>query len=440
LQDFDWLIFHKRYIYIPTEYGYWGVFMKSLFISILLLFAVSSQAAVWDSAYTWDQRWEQQYSDWVKNSWDQYIFTDKNSPYFGIPTDCADASYAMRAIFAFENSLPFAIVDPTRSSTKPVSNKMGRWNKLPAGVPRLKAFIGYLSAIIYTGSMPDDTVPVALNSASLIPGIVYVKPRVHSYQIKDWSPQGIPVTINSTTPYSVKDMHKYLSFPAYIPEDIKTFSDGYRRFKRPNELYKMTSTLPGFSLEQYRASKHYEFNSVDFNDYVISRTQTEQETVEDKTRRLMFNICYSSYNRASVIDESTAYFNKIRATGRSCMNASEFDQYSTFSRDKRLKEYFIRLGKYVDSTKRFKGKRFPLKAYATDLFESNPKKYRRTREQFLKFCTVPYKRNRVLDVRQVWQRVERNLIVQNPNTTNDWRWGDYNRQFTTNCPTFEEIH
>ncbi len=415
--------------------------LKALFISLLLLFSISSQAAVWDSQYTWDQRWEEQYSDWVRTSWNQYIFTDKDSPYFGIPTDCADAGYAMRAIFAFENSLPFAIVDPTKRGSKiPITNNIKRWDKLPAGVPRLKAFMAYLAGIVYTGTMAQDSVPVALTSEALIPGTIFVKPKVHSYQIKDWSPQGIPVTINSTTPYSVKDMHKYLSFPAYIPEDVKTFRDGYRRFKRPNELYKMDSTLPGFSLEQFIVSERLNFNSVDFNDFVIKRTQTTQETMEDKTRRLMFNICYSSYNRASVINESTNYFYKIQGQGRSCMNASEFDQYSTFSRDKRLKEYFVRLYKYIQRTKSFKGASFPLKAYALDIFVNDPSKYQRTRKQFLKFCTVPYDTGKILDVREVWQRLRFDLLVQNPNTTNDWRWGDYSTPFTTSCPTFEEIH
>jgi len=414
--------------------------LKSLFISIILLFSISSQAAVWDSYYTWDQQWEEKYSDWVNTSWHQYIFTDKDSPYNGIPNDCADAGYAMRAIFAFENNLPFAIVDPTRNSTKPITNLMKRWDRLPAGIPRLKAFIAYLAGIVYTGSMPQDSVPVALTPEALIPGIIFVKPRVHSYQIKDWSPQGIPITINSTTPYSVKDMHKYISFPAYIPEDMTNFSDGYRRFKRPDELYKMTSSLPGFSLEQFIISESLDFNSVDFNDFIIERTHTVKETMEVKTRRLMFNVCYSSYNRASVINESTNYFNKIQSQGRSCMNAKEFDQYSTFSRDKRLKEYFVRLQQYIAQTKKFKGEEFPLKAYALDIFVNDPSAYQRTRKQFLKFCTISYSSGKILDVRELWQRLRFNLLVQNPNTTRDWRWGEYTTPFTTSCPTFEEVH
>ncbi len=416
--------------------------MKSI---LLLLFAfvlvTPAQAAVWESFNQWDNSWEQRYSDWVKAEWNQYIFSDEKSPYYGIATDCADASYAMRIIFAYENNLTFAAHDATRKSSKNViSNKMKRFDKHPAGFPRLKAFINFISAVLYTANLSDDTVPVALNTEALIPGIIYVKPKVHSYQIKEWSAQGIPVTINSTTPYSVKDMHKYLSFPSYIPEDTVNFTDGYRRFKRPNELHKPTSSLPGYSIEQFTASEHYDFNNNDFNEYVISRTSTQPETKYEKVRRLMFNICYSTYNRASVINESTAYFNKIRSQGRQCMNYSEFDQYSTFTRDKRLKDYFVRLQDYLTSTDNLRGEKFPLKQYAIDLFKNDSRTYKRSREQFLEFCSVPYKSGAELTVREIWQRIDNNLLVQNPNTTNDWRWGDYSQPFTTSCPTFEEIH
>jgi len=415
--------------------------MKSLSVLIFFLFSLNLNAAVWETHQQWNNDWEQKYSQWVLNDWYQYIFTDDDSPYKGFATDCADASYAMRAIFAFENNLPFAAHDSTRKSSKKViSNSMKRFDKHPAGVPRLKEFMKFISAVLYTGNLANDTVPIALNSDNLIPGIVYVKPRVHSYQIKDWSPQGIPITINSTTPYSVKDMHKYISFPAYIPEDTKHFSDGYRRFKRPDELHKPTSSLKGFSLEQFTVSKQFNFNAVEFNEYIISKTATRKETKKEKVKRFMFNICYSSYNRAGVIEESTTYFNKIRSQGRSCMNANEFDQYSTFSRDKRLKEYFFRLQDYLKETNNLKGSSFPLKQYAIDTFKENPNDYYISREQFLKFCKIPYKPGANLTVRETWHRIKYNRLVQNPNTTNDWRWGDYIRPFTTSCPTFEEVH
>ncbi len=424
--------------------------MKRLFISLVLLLSVPTYADVWTSFNTWDQRWEDQYSEWVTTDWHAHIFTDEKSVYYGIPTDCADASYAMRAIFAYENNLPFAVNDPTRNSKKPISNKMKRWDKFPQNIDRLKAFIKLLAMTLSTASMPQDTVPVALNRDSLLPGITYVKPGVHSYQIIEWAKQGFPVTLNSTTPYSLKTLHKYLSFPAYVPEDYTRFSDGYRRFKRPDELYKPTSSLEGFSLEQFQVSQKLNAHVINFNDYIIEKTQLVKEGVKDKTRRLMFNICYSSFNRISVIKEATDYYNKITNNGRSCMNASEFDQYSTYSRDKRLKEYFVRLKNFMDVTVEFQteersstppDKYFHLKPYALDIFTDNPDNYRRTKEQFLNFCELDYAPGKVIDVRELWQRIKHDQLIQNPNSSIEWRWGEHPAgYFQTSCPSYQESY
>ncbi|MGZ3695577.1 MAG: hypothetical protein ACXWQO_15815, partial [Bdellovibrionota bacterium] len=71
----------------------------------------STTAAVWAVRNQWDDSWEAKYQAWVTRSWNVDIFTHPNSPYVGLLPDCADAVYSMRAIFASENGLPFAVVD-----------------------------------------------------------------------------------------------------------------------------------------------------------------------------------------------------------------------------------------------------------------------------------------------------------------------------------------
>ena len=92
-----------------------GEFMKQalllLICSAVYLMAGNAQAAVWSENNSWDQTWEDRYSDWVKTSFNEDVFTQGS--YKGIATDCADAVYAARLIFAFENQLPFVILDPT---------------------------------------------------------------------------------------------------------------------------------------------------------------------------------------------------------------------------------------------------------------------------------------------------------------------------------------
>ena len=68
------------------------------------------------------------------------MFNDPKSPYYGISTDCADTAYALRAIFAFENKLPFAITNPSgnRGASLSLNNKSKKFdsagpeNKRPA--------------------------------------------------------------------------------------------------------------------------------------------------------------------------------------------------------------------------------------------------------------------------------------------------------------------
>jgi len=79
---------------------------------ILLLFSSYIRAAVWDTdqSLIWNNEEEKRYSSWVKDNWKADVFINPESSYFGIPTDCADAAYAMRIIYSFERKLEFKIL------------------------------------------------------------------------------------------------------------------------------------------------------------------------------------------------------------------------------------------------------------------------------------------------------------------------------------------
>ena len=82
--------------------------MKSILFILLstILITIPAQSAVWETHYQWNDAWEQQFSRWVNAEWDQFIFSDPDSKYYGIPTDCADASYGMRAVSYTHLTLP----------------------------------------------------------------------------------------------------------------------------------------------------------------------------------------------------------------------------------------------------------------------------------------------------------------------------------------------
>lgn len=87
--------------------------MKLLLLTLVITFKLS--AAVWSTDKVWNEENELAYSKWVETSWTNDVFTNARSPLYGLKTDCADASYAMRAYYAFLNGLPvyFHRYDPS---------------------------------------------------------------------------------------------------------------------------------------------------------------------------------------------------------------------------------------------------------------------------------------------------------------------------------------
>ena len=137
----------------------------------LLLLMTPAHAAVWNAENDWNQQWEYRYQHWVKTQWTDDIFMNPAKPaYYKYATDCSDASYAMRLIFAYEHRLPFVVNNPSRPG-KLISNRKSRWDHLPEA-ERVRNFLDYMADMTSTKSLGDDTYPVALHDIK--PGDIYV--------------------------------------------------------------------------------------------------------------------------------------------------------------------------------------------------------------------------------------------------------------------------
>lgn len=408
--------------------------MSKVFIIFLILFGSHmSQGAVWESPNTWSPYWEDQFSEWVSKHWTESIFIHEKSPYRGIKTDCADATMGMRAVFAFENGLPFSYRDPSQFG-KAINNEIQRWDHLPP-IERFKKFMALVSQTVSTRSLPESSLPVAINSKDFRPGIFFVKPDKHSYQIQDINKYGIPITMSSTVPYKVRYFDKYEAFPAYNIEDVKSYRDGYRRFLLEAELYAPKPELPGYSLEQFEIAIDQGFdthlmNSV-FREAISDGTK---EPLPQKIERMMINLCNASRNRVDYVYSSIKAQQKIASAGRQCMNAAEYDNYSTNSRDQRFANYFFQVRDVVRSSAFKRARKTPIMRYAKELFsEKNP---RVSREDFVNWCHVEHRPNQDLSVRRIWLNVLRGKIVSDPNATIDQRWGLGSKPFTPQCPVY----
>lgn len=345
--------------------------MNLMTIKGLALIAVlgglhSAQAAVWKDQNQWDASWEEKYSNWVQTSFSEDIFT--NGKYKGIATDCADAVYAGRAIFSFENKLPFVIIDPTGGELK-VSNSMSRFDGTKDEISRLKNFINYISDLVSTKSLPNDSYPVSITRNNVRAGTIWSRPRItssnffsrlfggtvkedpgHAEVVKNVDETGAIYLIGSTVP---QDVRKLITTSSLVFMPVET-STGLRNWMQPDFYNRKSESLPGFSLEQFtsvglQASNNnfqhggesgYNNNSTTRNistwtSDVQTRLALRAENRDEAIRRQATNVCTLATARIALVRKADKYRSELNGT---CMNAEDYDSYSTPSRDKRIAE------------------------------------------------------------------------------------------------------
>lgn len=313
--------------------------MRNMAILALLASSFSLHAAVWENTNQWDQSWEEKYSHWVENEYNEDVYM--KGKYEGIATDCADAVYGARAIFAFENGLPFAIRDTTGGPAM-ISNSMSRYDKIEDPTARLKKFLWYIFDIAGTKSLPQDTYPVQINREFVAAGGAWIRPRIttrrfftgaeetaqpgHAALIKKVEDTGVVFMIESTVPAAVRKLHS-TSGLVFLPEN--TYG-GLRKFYRPENYKVPKAELPGYSLEQFEMGVDGRKRKLKaWRKEVYARLATREESKEETLQRYANNFCSMMQSRIEVIEKGE----KKRLALGQCMNEKEFDLYSTPSRD-----------------------------------------------------------------------------------------------------------
>ncbi|MNK38594.1 hypothetical protein D3C87_571870 [compost metagenome] len=269
--------------------------MKRVLPALMLTLGVSlAQAAVWQETTQWNEEWENKYSAWVTTHVQTDMYTNVNSPFFGLATDCADMTYFSRAIFSFENGLPFALNTRWDNGSERISNQTTRFDKVSDDVSvvkyrtdsgqmrevtlpktlnngKLRAFLVAMGARVGTWSLPSDTYPVRVNKDQMRAGLVYLRQGYnrmstweaiqtfltgtppnpaagpgHALLVHDVRPSGAIEFIQSTLPKKVRDLSMIYEVEL-LPTNNKL---GFRRFIQPQHVGKSLSALPGFSEEQ----------------------------------------------------------------------------------------------------------------------------------------------------------------------------------------------
>lgn len=404
-----------------------------LCVIFVLLFPFGSVSAdVWKAENQWDDNWERRYQHWVKTQWTDDIFMNPAKPiYYKYENDCADASYAMRLIFAYEHKLPFVVNNQMRPG-QTISNKMSRWDGQPDGV-RVRKFLDYIADVTSTKSLRHDTYPIALSDIK--PGDVYVAPGVHSYQIVEVTETGIAEVMASTTPKIARFLLRTPSFPFYVPED-KAMNDGYRRFKQPQNIRKSAKSQPGYSEEQFRLAADLNYDYVAFTDVIARKLGKRAERPDEKTTRLLLALCMYANDRSVYVYDALWHLQEIRKTGRQCMTNREYDDYSTPSRDRRLKMFFTSIRRHLDRIGRFDPRSRPAR-WAKAVFAVDEPPVGELKH-LNDFCMVQMTLGEELymPLRELRKNLEGGHLVSDPHAPLQYRWGIVKTPYKATCPTY----
>lgn len=373
----------------------------NLLTVLFFIFSISQlHAAVWEADKEWNALEEEKYSQWVKTNWTSDIFTNESSPYYQFPSDCADAGYSMRMIYAYENKLPFVIY--SKRLKRILSNKITKWDrhqdKYLAGAlanvkdsasvegvkeqwkvnsveyKKLFLFMRLVNDITSTWSLPNDTYPVALGPENVKAGLVVLVRRYHTFTLKNTDEFGTISTLASTTPIKVRELGRGSSLTTFFRYK---YEEGLLAFRWPHEAKKASHRVSRASMEQYdlwndlgreylknKGDDDFEtkslkslseqdnfgilklFRSVLKNgNSDITPMATSEENIFVTVSRKMEELCAYAQQRSEVVRDAARYREEV---GGRCLNESEVYEYSTPSRDKKFKRLYE---EYVDLTK-----------------------------------------------------------------------------------------
>lgn len=417
--------------------------MKIL-VLLILYFCSMSRAEVWPSHNQWNSEWENAYAQWVQKNWDENFFKKPLTPYSGLALDCADVVFSMRAIFAYEHRLPFAVQDTTNTSQlRLISNNMRAFDRLPVITaempgyeygPRVRAFLIYLFNTQGTFSIPYNTYPPVISRETIRSGSIILtdKDSHHSWTIKDVLPIGIPHLIYNSRPAS-SNLKKVI----YLPSMEFTFKGqqidgrpnkyrhaGFRNFRKIEDIGKplwkvggeVESDDPNF---ESVSSQQYSFLYKNYRSEIQKRLALVNESPDAKLRRLLSTSCQLTKERVAAVQEGLVFRDNLEPL--KCMSAQDYDNYSTPNRDMRLRNSFEELKEAYSAYSKGEIKDPNLISHLKDVLENDSSYKEKATEQ--RFCSFQFGPGRWMSLNGALRFSLSKKLSSNPYDDINWRWG-----------------
>ncbi|WP_253696990.1 hypothetical protein [Bdellovibrio bacteriovorus] len=305
-----------------------------------------SHAKVWTAMNSWNEEWEKRYSSWVQENYKFDIFSNPASNWYGIATDCADAVYAVRIIFAYENALPVRFTNIENMKTS-LTNTLSNWDHLPER-QRLREFINHVSHLTSTKTLGYDTYPIKIDRLIFQPGVVFLNPVLtpeeesivgtrggHAELVTHLEDNGYIRTLYSTTPMKVRELittRNPYSWPL-------SRLGGFR-------MWKTDAPTPYSSEEQFSMAGWRENISpsrkqiYQWHENIRKILRFRVPTVDERIEVVVESICNLWQGR--ILSVNTAW-NNIQSNGGRCLSAGLMNEYSTHKRDARIREAYGQL-------------------------------------------------------------------------------------------------
>lgn len=316
--------------------------MKRLFgISLLAVaatvgFSSVSKASVWETRAHWSLDYEMKFGAFIAQT-PLDIFQRQDTPYGNMPTDCADAAYTLRIIFASQEGLPVNFA----SSVGPLSNEMRDFDNLPDGPQRIRAFINRVRAKTDTGTLMNETYSIAVNRQSVRPGTMLIRSPTfaagasstyqsgHAYIIQSVPANGILRLISSTVPIAVRELMVRNGI-VFAPMNKM---GGFRAWKWSDSNQRPYASEEQFTFAKWRPDSFRDTQLWwNWQTTVVQHLRTRPSTATEDLNLEVENMNAVLSERARMVTDAWNLYQK-RYGGRGCMNDSDYEDYSTPSRD-----------------------------------------------------------------------------------------------------------
>jgi hypothetical protein len=243
---------------------------------------------------------------------------------------------------------------------------MSRWDGSPA-LTRVKSFINYVTDLVSTDTLQYDTYPVTISKEWIRPGVIFLSPVLspaerertgfhggHAEYIRQISDTGFSEFISSTTPAMVRTL-SLNSNPYQAPLVTR---GGLRLWKEPKQFSQNEKSLPGYGLDQFKLADWAPLKLItrrqifQWHEEIRLILRTRIPSFEERVQIVVDSICTLLQTRADLVKQGWA---KVTQNGGRCLSAEENDEFSTDTRDQRIRGAYLQLWDLYDWKKRNDG-------------------------------------------------------------------------------------